>query len=91
MEGKPGSALIQRRLKLRSSSGCVDLGRIFVEVGVCLLRMAVRATGTAGLRAGAQGIVHDLPNGASTAAALRAAAQTAVYLIGCARNGIPSG
>ena len=91
VEGKPGSAVIQRRLELRSSGGRVDLGCFFVEVGVRLFRMAVRTTGTAGLRAGAQGIVHNLPDGASTPAALRAAAQTAIDLIGRARNGVPSG
>jgi hypothetical protein len=41
---------------------------------------AVGAAGTARLRAGAQRLIHDLLDGAGTAAALRAAAETSIDL-----------
>ena len=42
--------------------------------------LAVRATGAAGLGAGTQRLVHDLPDGTGAASALRAASETAVDL-----------
>ena len=43
---------------------------------------AVRATGAAGLGAGAERLVDDALDGARAAAALRAAAETAIDLLG---------
>lgn len=46
----------------------------------------VRAAGAAGLAAGAEGLIHDLLDGAGTAAALRAAAEASIDLTRRARR-----
>lgn len=57
------------------------------EIGRLMLRrttMAVRAAGTAGLGAGAQRFVDDGVDGARAAAALSAATEAAIELLGIA-------
>ena len=48
--------------------------------------LAMRASGAAGLGAGAQRLVDDRLDGACTAAAFRAAAEAAIDLLGVARK-----
>ncbi len=48
--------------------------------------LGVRATGTAGLGTGAKRLVHNLFDGACTAAALSAATEAAIHLPGSTRQ-----
>jgi hypothetical protein len=57
-----------------------------VWLGISLVLLGMRAARTTSLRAGPKGLVHDLLDGPRTAAALGAAAKTAVDLSGSARQ-----
>ncbi len=57
------------------------LGQRGGRIGVVVV-VAVGATGTAGLGAASQRLVHDVLDGARAAAALGAATETAIYLTG---------
>lgn len=57
-----------------------------IGVGVISVLLAVGASRAAGLGAGAESFVHDFLDGSRAAAALGAAAQTAVNLPGGARE-----
>jgi hypothetical protein len=57
-----------------------------MRLGVSLVLLGVRAARTTGLRAGPEGLVHDLLDGPCTAAALGAAAEAAIHLPGSARH-----
>lgn len=59
---------------------------MLVCVGLSLVLLRVRATSTAGLCTGPQRLVHDLLDGACTAAALSAATEAAIDLPSSARQ-----
>lgn len=53
---------------------------MMMRVGLSLMLLGVRAAGTAGLRARPERLVHNLLDGACTAAALSAATKAAIDL-----------
>src|SRR5580700_7057721 len=77
----PGQNL---RRSFRDSAGCGERGSVFDVL--MFRRMAVRTAAAAGLRAGAQRLIDDGLDGARAAAAFGAAAETAVNLLGVARE-----
>lgn len=59
---------------------------MLMSVGLGLMLLGMRAAGTAGLCTGPKRLVHDLFDGACTAAALSAATEAAIDLSGGARQ-----
>ena len=77
--GNPGERRYLEILQISGGRECeLGVGLRFYAV------LAVRASGTAGLGAGAQGLVDDGLDGARAAAAFGAAAEAAIDLLGIA-------